>query len=106
VVAICHKEEDVAEEDTVDAALHMDVELHLEHVVVHVAVLTAPLIIGQSARYVTEGVMLRLIAGIAMKKTIFQKKEQLLQQRMPMMLTPIDISTLEQQITSPGSSKN
>jgi hypothetical protein len=70
------------------------------------AVLTAPLIIGQFDRYVTEGVMLRLIAGIAMKKTIFQKKEHLLQQRMPMLLTPIGISTLEQQITSPGSSKN
>jgi hypothetical protein len=70
------------------------------------AVLTAPLIIGQFDMYVTEGVMLRLIAGIAMKKTIFQKKEHLLQQRMPMLLTPIGISTLEQQITSPGSSKN
>jgi hypothetical protein len=71
-----------------------------------VAVLTVPLIIDQSARYVTEEVMLRLIAGIAMKKTIFQKKEQLLQQRTPMVLTPIGISTLEQHITSPRSSKN
>jgi hypothetical protein len=34
VVAICREEEDVAEEDTADATLHMDVELHPEHAAV------------------------------------------------------------------------
>jgi hypothetical protein len=34
VVVIYREKEDVVEEDTMDVALLMDVELHLEHVVV------------------------------------------------------------------------
>jgi hypothetical protein len=39
-----------------------------------VAVLMTPLIICQSARYVTKGAMLRLIAGIAIKNTIPEER--------------------------------